>query len=118
MITANERKEIIESVKADVLKKMKGRVIKEDIQSVLSTPREKWFRSDGGYSKSPMFNIFGTVTYWSVWEIIRKLVCYICGVGYVRHLSGNAQAEEVCEKLCQFVYDLRKEYIDESRTKA
>ena len=49
--------------------------------------------------------------------MIRKLTCYICGTSYVRHLSGNEKANEIAEKLCQTVYDLRMEYLEYEKEK-
>ena len=62
-----------------------------------------------------MHNEFGNITYWQVWELIRKLTCYICGVGYVRNLESNDNAEEVCEKLCQAIYDIKLGIKEESK---
>ena len=86
---------------------------REDTQSVLKKPREKWFsHSVGKGNESLMFGLFGTIIYWQVWELIRKLTCVICGKQYVRHLSECRYADEVAEKICQFVYDLKVEYSE------
>jgi len=49
--------------------------------------------------------------------MIRKLTCYICGTSYVRNLSGNEMANEVAEKLCQLVFELRTEYLEHEKEK-
>lgn len=42
-----------------------------------------------------------------VWETIRKLTCVVCGKQYVRQLANVENVDEIAEKLCQFVYDLK-----------
>lgn len=76
---------------------------------MLKEPREKWFKDDGRFgSASTMSEAFGSsIISWQVWEMIRKLTCVVCGKQYVRHLAGIDNADEVAEKICQFVYDLK-----------
>lgn len=124
-MTEQEKNEIIEEVEKRLEKKYKGCLTKEDTQSVLKEVREKWFHNpQKGWKHldTPMHKVFGNIIYWQVWEMIRKLTCVICGCQYVRHLSGCDYAEEVAERLCQCVYDLKTEYdgrpwrSDERRT--
>ena len=116
-MTEQEKQEIVSEVEKQILEKMKGTVIREDTQSVLKKPRSKWFTSASCNTESIMYKLFGTYVYWCVWDMIRKLTCYICGTSYVRNLSGNEMADEVVEKLCQFVYDLRTEYLEHETKK-
>lgn len=110
-MTEQEKNEIIEEVEKRLEQKYKGCLSREDTQSVLKNTREKWFNSDAIKGKrSPMHKIFGNIIYWQMWELIRKMTCIICGCQYVRHLSGNPKAEEIADKICQFVYDLKNEY--------
>jgi len=114
-MTDQEKKEIIAEVESSIMEKMKGKCIKEDTQSALSTPRNKWFSHIN--KPSLMHKEFGNYAYWQVWENVRKLTCLICGVGYCRQLVGNEDAEEIAEKMCQFVYDLRKEKLESEERK-
>lgn len=110
-MTEAEKNEIIEEVEKRLEREYKGCLSREDTQSVLKETREKWFKYDpirGG--DSPMHKVFGNIIYWQVWELIRKLTCIICGCQYVRHLSGNKYAEEMADKICAFVYELKSEY--------
>lgn len=109
-MTEQEKSEILDELEKRIEKKYKGCLSKEDTQSVLKNVREKWFAHDLYKKDSPMHNLFGNIIYWQVWELIRKLTCIICGCQYVRHLSGCDYAEEVAEKLCQAVFDIKKEY--------
>lgn len=112
-MTEKEKNEIIEEVEKRLEKKYKGCLTKEDTQSVLQEVREKWFhnpKKGWNHLDTPMHKVFGNIIYWQVWEMIRKLTCVICGCQYVRHLSGCDYAEEVAERLCQCVYDLKTEY--------
>lgn len=111
-MTEQEKVEILDELEKRIDQKYKGCLSREDTQSVLKQAREKWFKREPFSNKpdSPMHNAFGNIIYWQVWELIRKLTCVILGCQYVRHLSGNKYAEEVAEKLCQFVYDLKVEY--------
>lgn len=107
-MTEQEKQEIISEIEKRIDEKYKGCLSREDTQSVLKNPREKWFK---GYD-SPMHILFGNIIYWQVWELIRKLTCIVCGKQYVRHLADIEYADEVAEKICQFVYELKKEYSE------
>lgn len=111
-MTEREKAEILDELEKRLDQKYKGCLSREDTQSVLKQAREKWFTRDVFSNKpdSPMHKVFGNIIFWQVWELIRKLTCIICGRQYVRHLSGCKYAEEIAEKLCQFIYDLRIEY--------
>lgn len=63
-----------------------------------------------------MRTVIDSVTSWSMWELIRKLTCYICGKSYVRHLASEEEiANEICNTLCRTVYELRVKYLNESK---
>ena len=110
-MTEQEKNEILEELEKRFDKKYKGYLSREDTQSVLKAPREKWF-SHNFQNRGTMYDLFGSIIYWQVWELIRKLTCIICGKQYVRHLSEVPIADEVCEKICQFVFELKSEYKD------
>lgn len=110
-MTEQEKELLLDELEKRIEKKYKGCLTREETRSVLKEAREKWFTYEPlKGQKSPMFNLFGNIIYWQVWELIRKLTCIICGCQYVRHLEGVKGAEEVAEKLCQAVYDIRREY--------
>lgn len=111
-MTEQEKNEIIEEVEKRLEQKYKGCLSREDTQSVLKNTREKWFKHDPlrGERDSPMHKVFGNIIYWQVWELVRKLTCIVCGRQYVRHLAGCEYAEEVADKICQLIYDLKTEY--------
>ena len=111
-MTEQEKAEILDELEKRMDKKYKGCLSKEDTQVVLKNVREKWFHDPKERSNwdKPMHKLFGNIIYWQVWELIRKMTCIICGCQYVRHLSGCPYAEEVAEKLCQCVFDLKTEY--------
>jgi hypothetical protein len=115
-MTEQEKEEILSELEARIEKKYKGCLSREDTQTILKKPREKWFNSSGESRKeSPMAQAFNsTIISWQVWETIRKLTCVVCGKQYVRHLSGIEYADEVAEKICQFIYDLKSQYGNES----
>ncbi len=111
-----EREALKNEILTELEEKLKGVVIREDIQNVLSPVRNKWFTDKKSNNKNtPMYEMFGSVVYWTVWELIRKLTCIICGCGYVRHLSYMKNQDEVnmiAETLCQTVFDLRKNFLE------
>ena len=112
-MTEKEKAEILDELEKRIDKKYKGCLSKEDTQIVLKNVREKWFHNPSkgwDHLDTPMHKMFGNIIYWQVWELIRKMTCLICGCQYVRHLSGCDYAEEVAEKLCQTIYDLKVEY--------
>lgn len=110
-MTELDKKEIVDAIKA-MMDEQYGRFFTEEIKqqggskSALKNVRNKWFRLPDS-SKSPMFNIFGPVVYWQVWDSLLRLTCLICGCRYARNLDGCAHAEEVAEALCQTIYNLR-----------
>lgn len=110
-MTDIEKQEIIAEVESSVMAKVAKKYGREDTKIVLKKPREKWFGNrDTRYKVCPpMREAFGAFIDYQVWEIIRQLTCFIMGNKYVRQLSGDAKAEEVAERICQFVYDFRNE---------
>lgn len=110
MITEAEKEQIKAEIMADIDDKLKGTLTKEDTQSVLSDVRHKWFDNSGYTGK--MTDVFESYTAWKIWEAVRKITCLICGTGYVRRLSGKGDiANEIGDKICQIIYDLRKQYL-------
>lgn len=118
-MTEQEKNELLEELEQRFEKKYKGCLTKEDVATVLKEPREKWFKDENGHgSNSIMSEAFGSsIIAWQVWETIRKLTCVVCGKQYVRHLKEEDNADEVAEKLCQFVYDLKVEFKEQEGTK-
>lgn len=118
-MTDIEKQEIIAEVEASVIAKVDKKYGREDTQSVLKTPREKWFRDENGNGRySLMADAFdSTIISWQVWETIRKLTCVICGKQYVRHLANVENADEVSEKLFQFVYNLKMGFKNQEDAK-
>lgn len=114
-MTEQEKTEILDELEARLEKKYKGCLTKEDTQSILKEPRNKWFRDiQGSCSNSLMAESFdNSIIAWQVWENIRKLTCVICGKQYVRHLEKDDHADEIAEELCQLVYDLRMRQKEE-----
>lgn len=111
-----EREALKEEILSELEERLKGVVIREDTQSALAEVRNKWFRDEKTCNRGcPMHKLFGNVVFWTVWELIRKLTCLICGCGYVRQLKYYDEANEIAEKLCQTVYDLRQEYLQNRR---
>lgn len=61
----------------------------------------------GSGTDSLMANALGnSFVAWSAWEQIRRLTCVACGKKYVRQLTEDDHAEEVCEEICQTIYDI------------
>ena len=108
-MTEQEKNELLEELEQRFEKKYKGCLTREDVATTLKAPREKWFKDeDGGGSNSLMSKAFdSSIISWQVWETIRKLTCVVCGKQYVRQLANVENADEITEKLCQFVYDLK-----------
>ncbi|MCI5919033.1 MAG: hypothetical protein MRZ75_06920 [Roseburia sp.] len=108
-MTEQEKKELLDELEKRMDEKYKGCLTREDVATTLKAPREKWFRDENGNGRySLMADAFdSTIISWQVWETIRKLTCVICGKQYVRQLANVENADEIAEKLCQFVYDLK-----------
>lgn len=115
-MTEQEKQEICDELEKRLEKKYKGCLSREDIQGVLKQPRNKWFRDVNGHgSHSLMAEAFdNSIISWQVWEMVRKITCVICGKQYVRHLANNEHAEEIAERICQFLYDLKMEYKEKA----
>lgn len=125
-MTEQEKKELLDELekRMDELEKRmdekyKGCLIREDVATTLKAPREKWFRDENGIGRgSLMTNAFDSfIISWQVWETIRKLTCVVCGKQYVRQLANVENADEIAEKLCQFVYDLKMDFKKQEDTK-
>lgn len=58
---------------------------------------------------------FNTGDDWA--NTINTVTCVICGKQYVRHLANVENADEIAEKLCQFVYDLKMGFKNQEDTK-
>lgn len=116
-MTEPEKNEILDELEKRMEKKYKGCLSREDTPSVLSRPRNKWFRDDNGSGyNSPMAEAFdSSIISWQVWEMIRKLTCVVCGKQYVRHLSKVDNADEIAERICQFIYDLKMEVKEDTK---
>lgn len=111
MITPEEKEQLKAEIMADIEDKLKGTLIREDTQSVLSEVRHKWFGNSG--HNGLMNRVFEIHTVWKIWELVRKLTCLICGTGYVRRLSGKEEiANKLADKLCLTIYTLRLQYIN------
>ena len=111
-MTEQEKKELLDELEKRMYEKYKGCLIKEDVATTLKTPREKWFKDENGHgTHSLMTEAFdSSIISWQVWETIRKLTCVICGKQYVRQLANVENADEVAEKICQYIYDLKVEF--------
>lgn len=117
-MTEQEKKELLDELEKRIDKKYKGCLSREDTQSVLKAPREKWFRDNNGGNSSLMSEAFdSTIISWKVWETIRRLTCVVCGKQYVRQIANIENADEIAEKICQFVYDLKMEFKDQEDKK-
>lgn len=115
-MTEQEKREIIAEIEENVMGRMK-RLQTEDTQGVLKQVREKWYGASRlrHKEKTPMQDAFDTpYMAWDAWEHIRRLTCLVCGTRYVRQLSGNPDAERVCEAICQKIYDLRMELTNDA----
>ena len=110
-MSEEEKQQILNELEERFENKYKGILSKEDVATVLSEPRNKWFRDEDKLGhKSLMTQAFGnSIVSWQVWEEVRKLTCRICGKSYVRQLTDDDHAEEVAERLCELIYKLAME---------
>lgn len=101
--------ELLDELEKRMDEKYKGCLTRENVATTLKAPREKWFKDENGNGRySLMAEAFdSSIISWQVWETIRKLTCVICDKQYVRQLANVENADEIAEKLCQFVYDLK-----------
>ena len=96
-MTEQKEQEIVDRVEKRVLEKLEKSVCKEDTQR----------DANGSGTDSLMANALGnSFVAWSAWEQIRRLTCVACGKKYVRQLTEDDHAEEVCEQICQTIYDI------------
>lgn len=107
-MTEQEKQEIISEIK----KYFREQGMTANAYNCLDDVRSKWFRERRrGDEDSPFEKAFdSTNAALRVWENIRRLTCIMCGKTHVTELRNDPYAEEICEKLCQFVYDLKMEY--------
>lgn len=117
-MTEQEKNELLEELEQRFEKKYKGCLTREDVATTLKNPREKWFRDENGNGRySLMAEAFdSSIISWQVWETIRKLTCVICGKQYVRQLANVKNANEIAERICQFVYDMKMDFKNKEST--
>lgn len=84
-------------LKAEILKELDGRDYKaaNAKTGAFSKVREEY--------KSKLYDTYGTVWYWQVWENIRKLSLHMAGVRYVRDLTPSLEenAASYARILCE-----------------
>lgn len=116
-MTLEEKEQIKSEILNELTSELKGKVIKEDVATVLKETREYWFVSrttNGKRVDGKMRTVIDSVTSWAIWEIIRKLTCYICGKSYVRHLAGCEDiANTICDNICKTVYEQRLLFLNQ-----
>lgn len=114
-MTEQEMNKIIAEVAKVVKTEMKNEIEVKNGRNVtkpLEQAKAKWFRSRKHNSKKgAMSNAFDVYDVSKVWDHVRRLTCYICGVKYVQELEGCMEAEEICDELCQKIYELRKKVV-------
>jgi len=122
-MTDQERQQLKNELMKEIIAEIKEQNIKtkDKTATALAVTREKWFRCNdkrNKYQNSVMGKAFDTIdsaAMHKVWELTHKLTCYICGEKRINDLKDTDFANEVAEKLCQTIYDLRVKYIEESR---
>lgn len=90
---------------------------KSNTPRLLSPTHEKWFKAeDGSFGLSLMGIAFSDRGYkaYSLWDKLRAIAVAITGKSYVRHISpaDKEKVNEIADKLCQCVYDCRKDWIE------
>lgn len=84
-------------IKAEVLKELDKRDYKAANSKVgpFSEVREEY--------KDKLYEIYGSVWFWQVWDNIRKLSCSMAGVRYVRDLTPSLEvkAADYARTLCK-----------------
>ena len=77
---------------------------------------QKWYKGINNKNDGALLNILGgpNSTSWKTWDYIRLLTLAIVGAPNIKYVKNIDQAEDVANKLCQFVYDLVKEVRLES----
>lgn len=103
MLTEQERAEIIAELKAEMIKD-------KESPRLLKPTYEKWCK-DPDYYHSRMRTALGGdgIVEAVVWDCIRKLVCKIMGVSYVRQIQDEDKANEIADELCGLVARLATE---------
>ena len=96
-------------IKADI----KAEVLKEITGAGYQTSGTKMGVYDevrNRYQK-PLYETFGVYHYDQVWQLIRRLSCYMSGVKYVRDLSPSREfkAAEIAETLCKMAIEKKEE---------
>ncbi len=80
----------------------------------LTKPYKKWYKGENRKNDGILMQAFGGVNYtaWKTWDLIRQLSTIIVGARYIKDIKNIEQAECICERLCQFIYDLRCEILN------
>jgi len=121
-MTEQEKQQLKAELMKEIISEINNRNLKakDTTSTALATVREKWFRCDNKknrYTGSIMAKVFDTIdssAMHRVWELSHKLTCYICGEKRINDLKDTEFANYAADKLCQTIYNLRKEYIEKA----
>lgn len=99
-----------ESIIREVVSRLKAEPNRNTIgDRVLAPTYHKWFR-DGNNPPydAKMREIMDGQQAYSVWDLVRRVTCNLCGVKYVRNIKDADKANRIADTICQTIYDLGK----------
>lgn len=108
-MTEQEKNEILDELEKRMEKKIG--CVERPKRDLLRIVRKKWF-DDG--KDSPMGKAFSEYPE-NIWECIRRLTVKICNKKRVIYLEESDNADEIAERICQFIYDLKVEVKEDSK---
>ena len=107
--------EMIEEIKKELKNDIKGEITKnkKTNKDVLKNFREKWIHK-APYNRPktivlPIETVYGGDR-WVLWECIRKITALIYDERHIAQLEGKEYAEEICEELCQMLFNIKVKY--------
>ena len=104
MISEQDREAIKAELKSEILQELTGDDPHTNSEGgPYNVVREKY--------KKLLYETFGGYHYDQVWQLIRRLTCYLSGVRYVRQIGPSVEykAAQYAELLCKLAIDARRE---------
>lgn len=121
-MTPQEYEAMKDQIKAEIMQELSKDKPSERSQQALVPTRRKYINNKSagrhmrGYSEeAPMRTLFNGVRASQVWDLVRRLTCWIMEQSYVSELKEEGLANEIASQLCETIIDCRKKYLDHNK---
>ena len=122
-MTEQELATLKEQIKAEIIEEMTESNHPSMRKNQLTPTRRKYINDTrfGRGSKpyrepAPMRTVFDPVKTGHIWELVRRLTCWIMEKSYVQDIAEEDLANEIASDLCEAIINCRKKYLNRNKT--